>query len=87
MLMNSDYDSKDYCTLILTGQSEFLQTLRYKSLDPFKQRINMNYSFTWFNEIEVKEYIISHLNLVNCRNDLFNQESYHTLVLVQAEHM
>ena len=85
MLMNFDYDSKDYCTLILMGQNEFLKTLRYKSLEPFKQRINMNYSFIGFNENEVKEYIISRLDLVNCRNDLFNPEAYHTLYSLMKE--
>ncbi|MGO5484563.1 AAA family ATPase, partial [Catenibacterium mitsuokai] len=46
MLMNFDYDSKDYCTLIFVGQNEFLRTLRLKALEPLRQRINMNYTFT-----------------------------------------
>lgn len=79
MLMNFDYDSKDYCTLLLVGQNEFLKTLRLKSLEAFKQRINMNYTFTGFDEKEVKEYIESRLKTVNCRTDIFTEESYHTL--------
>ena len=79
MLMNFDYDSKDYCTLIFVGQNEFLKTLRLKSLEPFRQRINMNYIFTGFNEEEVKEYVESRLKSVNCRDDLFKEECYHTL--------
>ena len=79
MLMNFDYDSKDYCTLLLVGQNEFLKTLRLKSLEAFKQRINMNYTFTEFDEKEVKEYIESRLKTVNCRTDIFTEESYHTL--------
>ena len=79
MLMNFDYDSKDYCTLILTGQNELMKTLRLKILEPFRQRINMNYTFTGFNEAEVKEYVLSRLETVNCRKDLFSEESYHTL--------
>lgn len=79
MLMNFDYDSKDYCTLILTGQNDFLKNLRKKSLEPLKQRINVNYIFTGMNEKQVGEYIKTRLAMVNCRNDLFSPESYHTL--------
>lgn len=79
MLMNFDYDSRDYCTLILVGQNEFLRTLRLKTLEAFKQRININYTFTGFDEKEVKEYIESRLKVVNCRMDIFEEESYHTL--------
>mgnify|MGYP000766859694 FL=1 len=39
----------------------------------------MNYTFTGFNEAEVKEYVLSRLETVNCRKDLFSEESYHTL--------
>lgn len=79
MLMNFDYDSKDYCTLILIGQNELVNTLRLKSLEPLRQRINMNYTFTGFNETEVKEYVVSRLRAVNCKSDIFTEESYHTL--------
>lgn len=79
MLMNFDYDSRDYCTILLIGQNEFLRTLRLKSLEAFRQRINMSYTFTGFDETEVKEYIESRLKSVNCRLDLFTSESYHTL--------
>ena len=61
------------------GQNEFLRTLRLKALEPFRQRINMNYTFTGFNEEEVKNYVISRLKSVNCRTDLFKDETYHTL--------
>ena len=50
-----------------------------KTLEPFRQRINMNYTFTGFNEEEVKNYVISRLQSVNCRSDLFKDECYHTL--------
>jgi type II secretory pathway predicted ATPase ExeA len=79
MIMNFDYDSKDYCTLLLVGQNEFLRTLRLKSLEPFRQRINISYTFTGFNEEEVKEYITTRLQKVHARIDIFTPESYHTL--------
>lgn len=50
-----------------------------KSLEPFRQRINMNYTFTGFNEEEVKEYVMTRLESVGCRTNLFTEESYHTL--------
>ena len=39
----------------------------------------MNYTFTGFNEEEVKNYVVSRLKSVNCRSDLFKEECYHTL--------
>ena len=39
----------------------------------------MNYTFTGFNEEEVKDYVVSRLKSVNCRSDLFKDECYHTL--------
>ena len=78
MVLNFDYDSKDYCTLILTGQNEFLRVLRFKELEAFRQRININYTFTGLDEKEVEEYIKTRLKLVNCREDLFEKETYHT---------
>ena len=58
MLMNFAYDSVDCCTLILMGQPEALRTLRAKSLEPFKQRINMNYFLTGMDEEEVRGYVL-----------------------------
>lgn len=85
MLLNFDYDSKDYCTLILTGQNEFAKTLRYKELEPFRQRININYTFTGMDEKEVREYIESRLKLVNCRTDIFAEEAYHTFYTLMGD--
>lgn len=79
MLMNFDYDSKDYCTLLLIGQTDFLRMLRYKNLEAFVQRINMNYTFSGMDEKEVKEYVEDRLKLVNCHTEIFSEESYHTL--------
>lgn len=78
MILNFDYDSKDYCTLILAGQNEFVRILRFKELEPFRQRININYTFSGLDEKEVEEYIKSRLKLVNCSESLFAQEAYHT---------
>lgn len=78
MLMNFDYDSRDYCTMLLIGQNEFIRTINLKSLEPLRQRINMSYTFTGFDEKEVKEYILTRLKSVNCRVDIFTEESYHT---------
>lgn len=79
MLLNFDYDSKDFVTLILAGQNDLLRTLNYKMLEAFRQRININYTFTGFNEKEIEEYIITRLKSVHCREDLFSKEAFHTL--------
>lgn len=82
MFMNYNYDSKDYCTLILIGQNDFVRLLRYKNLEAFTQRINVNYSLTGMNEEEVENYVIDRLRLVHCQTDLFQKESYHTLFTI-----
>lgn len=79
MLLNFDYDSKDFVTLILAGQNELVRVLNFKMVEAFRQRININYTFTGFDEKEIKEYIISRLKLVHCREDLFKEETFHTL--------
>lgn len=79
MLLSFDYDSKDFCTLILAGQNELLRTLNYKMLEAFRQRINMNYTFTGFDEKEIEEYVTTRLATAHCREDLFTREAFHTL--------
>ena len=79
MLFNFHYDSADYCTVILTGQMEFIRKMRLRSLEPLKQRININYTMTGFIEDEVGSYIKDRLKMVHCREDLFAEETYHTL--------
>lgn len=79
MLMNFDIDSKDFCTLILLGQNELIRTLHFKSMDAFRQRINMMYMFTGLNEKEVKHYVESRLEIVHCNRKIFEDEAYHTL--------
>lgn len=79
MLMNFDIDSKDFCTLILLGQNDLVRTLRFKTMDAFRQRINMTYMFTGLNEKEVQEYIESRLKIVHCERMIFNKEAFHTL--------
>lgn len=79
MLLNFSYDSIDCCTLILIGQVSALKTLRAKILEPFRQRININYMLTGMDEKEVRGYIEDRLKLVHCSTDLFNEECYHTL--------
>ena len=79
MLFNFHYDSADYCTVILTGQMEFIRKMRLRSLEPFKQRTNINYTMTGFIEDEIGGYIKDRLKMVHCREDLFAEESYHTL--------
>lgn len=53
--------------------------MKLKTLEPLRQRINISYTFTGFNETEVREYCESRLRTVNCRTDIFTEESYHTL--------
>ena len=43
--------------------------------------------FTGFDEKEVKEYIQTRLKSINCRVDIFTEESYHTFYTLIFNHL
>jgi type II secretory pathway predicted ATPase ExeA len=61
LLLNFEMDSKDYATLILTGQPLLNNILTKKVHEALKQRIVMNYNFIGIDKEEGKKYILDKL--------------------------
>ena len=64
-------DSKDYTTIILVGHEELRKELSKIKYEILQQRIVVNYRFNGLTREEVKEYVISRLELANQKNKIF----------------
>lgn len=63
MLMNYGYDSVNYFTLILCGESHLNDTLRKPVHEALRQRITVHYNYAGLSDDEVAEYILHKLQL------------------------
>lgn len=79
ILYDFEMDSKDYVTLILVGNPELKQELSKIIYEPLKQRILVNYTFMGLSREEVKEYVMSRLNIANASSHIFTQDALHAL--------
>jgi len=75
LLMNFDMDSKNYAVLILAGQPVLNNTLSKQVHEALKQRIVISYNFEGISKDEVKEYIVSRLNLCGVHSEIFNSNA------------
>ena len=66
-------DSKDYTTIILVGHEELRKELSKVKYETLQQRIVVNYRFNGLSREEVKEYVISRLELANQKNKIFEE--------------
>lgn len=57
MLMNYGYDSVNYFTLILCGESHLNDTLRKPVHEALRQRITVHYNYAGLSDDEVSKYI------------------------------
>lgn len=73
LLLNFEYDSKNYCTLILVGLPYLSSIIARNNYEPLRQRIIINYSFTGLNKEETKTYIENSLNKAGCNNPIFDK--------------
>jgi len=67
ILLNFNMDSKNYATLILSGQPILNGTLTKQVHEALKQRIVISYNFSGIAKQEIQEYISSRLKL--CRSN------------------
>lgn len=58
MLMNYGYDSVNYFTLILCGESHLNDTLRKPVHEALRQRITVHYNYSGLSDGEVSKYIL-----------------------------
>ena len=72
MLMNYGYDSVNYFTLILCGESHLNDTLRKPVLEALRQRITVHYNYAGLSDEEVSKYILHELNLAGAADSIID---------------
>lgn len=72
MLMNYGYDSVNYFTLILCGESHLNDTLRKPVHEALRQRITVHYNYAGLSDEEVSKYILHELNLAGAADSIID---------------
>lgn len=75
LLLNFEYDSKNYCSLILVGLPYLASVLQRNAYEPLRQRIIINYTFNGLNKDEVNTYIQNSLAKAGCKEPIFEKPS------------
>lgn len=70
MLMNYGYDSVNYFTLILCGESHLNDTLRKPVHEALRQRITVHYNYAGLSDNEVSKYILHKLQLAGAASTI-----------------
>ena len=73
MLMNYGYDSVNYFTLILCGESHLNDTLRKPVHEALRQRITVHYNYSGLSDEEVAKYILHKLHLAGASATVMEQ--------------
>ena len=73
MLMNYGYDSVNYFTLILCGESHLNDTLRKPVHEALRQRITVHYNYNGLSDDEVAKYILHKLQLAGASSTIIDQ--------------
>ena len=79
LLFDFQMDSRDYTTIILVGHEDLRRELSKVKYETLQQRIVINYKFNGLSREEVKEYVVSRLNLANQKNKIFKDEALNAL--------
>ena len=72
MLMNYGYDSVNYFTLILCGESHLNDTLRKPIHEALRQRITVHYNYTGLSDAEVSRYVLHKLELAGASSTIID---------------
>jgi len=73
MLMNYGYDSVNYFTLILCGESHLNDTLRKPVHEALRQRITVHYNYSRLTDEEVTKYILHKIHLAGASEMIINE--------------
>lgn len=73
MLMNYGYDSVNYFTLILCGESHLNDTLRKPVHEALRQRITVHYNYSGLTDKEVEKYILHKIHLAGASVTIINE--------------
>lgn len=74
-LLNYRMDSMNPMALILVGQNELLDKLKYSCYAAIKQRIDLKCSLQQFDRSQVGDYVTKHLQYVGCSAQLFSDSA------------
>lgn len=72
MLMNYGYDSVNYFTLILCGETHLNDTLRKPVHEALRQRITAHYNYAGLSDEEVSQYIIHKIQLAGASSTIID---------------
>ena len=72
-LLNCGMDSISPMSLILAGQSELWDKLRFKSCEAIRQRIDIRCDINKLDRVQTTEYINTHMSYAGCNRDIFSE--------------
>ena len=72
-LLNCGMDAISPMALILAGQSELWDKLRFKSCEAIRQRIDIRCDINKLDRVQTTEYIDTHMNYAGCHRDIFSE--------------
>ena len=70
--MNYGYDSVNYFTLILCGESHLNDTLRKPVHEALRQRITVHYNYSCLSDGEVSKYILHKIQLAGASGTIID---------------
>jgi type II secretory pathway predicted ATPase ExeA len=79
MLMNYEYDSLNYFTLILCGESYLNNTLRKPVHEALRQRITVHYEFQGLSDEEVPAYVRHKIRAAGGSEQIINEAAMSAL--------
>jgi len=80
MLMNSEYDSLNFFTLILCGEPYLNNTLEKPVHEALKQRIMVHYNYHGLEPDEIKEYILHKIALAGGSSSIIGNDALTAMV-------
>lgn len=79
IIFNFGMDTKDYATVILCGQTQFVNQLSRQPLEPVRQRIVVNYTMKGLNKTESFDFISHRLKMAGRSEPLFTDDALELL--------
>lgn len=72
MLMNYGYDSVNFFTLILCGETHLNDTLRKPVHEALRQRITVHYNYSGLDDSEVSQYVLHKIKLAGASETIID---------------
>ena len=72
-LMNFEHDSKSFLSILLAGQANLVDNLRYRNSGPMASRVVGRVHLKGVDRQEMEEYLLHHLRLAGVKRNLFDE--------------